>query len=283
MKNMNLNNKFFAALLVGAALFAASCTMYDNFDEDLVIAHIEKDSPKDELSSSSGEEKSSSSVAESSSSEKVESSSTEDVKSSSSEGCPESFVDERDDSEYKVVEIFDKTSKTSRCWFGKNLEYEQAGSVCFDKDDDNCLDYGRLYRGDQLNNTGKKAACPEGTHILSIEDLRHFVSAYSLSKDCKGDDIYSCTDGGLYMKEPREWENFNGNDMSGLAMLPGGSFDGTTFARLSESGVWWLQDENADGGFSGFELDDDHDDFVIGDITEEDLEDTYYSVRCVID
>lgn len=277
-------NKMIIALLALAAVFATSCTMYDDYDEDLVTAYIERHSPKEPVSSAVEESESSSSEEDvSSSSEEATSSSSEEVKSSSSEGCPETFDDERDDTEYKVVEIFDKTSKTSRCWFAKNLEYEQSGSKCYGDDEDNCLEYGRLYRGDQLNNKGKKGACPEGTHILSMDDLRHFVSANNLTKDCKGENIYSCSDGGKFMKDPYAWDSFDGTDMTGLAMLPGGSFDGDGFARMDESGIWWLKDEKSDGGFSGFELDDDHDDFVIMDITEDVLKDTYYSIRCVID
>ena len=130
----NMNNWFLTALLAGAAILATSCTIYNDFDEDVVSAYRAERSPAEQKSSSSEEVKSSSSEeVKSSSSEDVKSSSSEEAKSSSSseaassssEGCPESFVDERDGKKYAIEDVFDRTSKTSRCWFAKNLEYEQ--------------------------------------------------------------------------------------------------------------------------------------------------------------
>ena len=62
MRNLNLKmNVGLVAVLLGvAALFTTSCTMYDDFDEDLVEAYIAKHSPAEPESSSSVEESSSS-------------------------------------------------------------------------------------------------------------------------------------------------------------------------------------------------------------------------------
>lgn len=299
MKSLKMNNCFLAALLAGGALLATSCTIYDDFDESLVDAYIAKHSPAEPESSSSDEDKSSSSEEEkSSSSEEVLSSSSEEAKSSSSEkedsssseiasssseGCPETFEDERDGKVYDVIDVFDKKSRESRCWFAKNLEYEQDYSKCYENDEENCKKYGRLYSGDQLNNKGKSAACPEGTHIATLEDLRHFVSMTGL-KDCSVGKGVVCDDVALYMKNERGWEKSGARSRSSdLGMLPGGEYDGELFNGLDEYGYWWIADDSFDAGYGFMLLDDGSDEIRITGIDKEDLESTYYSIRCVID
>ncbi len=275
----------FAALLLGfAALFTTSCTIYDDFDEDLVDAYIAKHSPAEPESSESVEESSSSEETVSSSSEKVESSSSSEVESSSSEGCPESFVDDRDGKEYGIEEVYDRTSKESRCWFAKNLEYKQEYSVCYDDDDKMCKTYGRLYSGDQLKNKGKSAACPEGSHILTLDDLQHYVATAGLKKDCSVEKDGSCEGIALYMKYKQGWENSNTlSGLAELAMLPGGEFDDEQFGLIGENGFWWIADDSFDAGYGYIVLVDGFDYLMITDVDEEVLENTYYSVRCVLD
>ena len=85
----NMNNWFLTALLAGAAILATSCTIYNDFDEDVVSAYRAERSPAEQKSSSSEEVKSSSSEeVKSSSSEEAKSSSSSEAASSSSEGCP---------------------------------------------------------------------------------------------------------------------------------------------------------------------------------------------------
>ena len=301
MKSLKMNNCFFAALLAGGALLATSCTIYDDFDESLVDAYIAKHSPAEPESSSSDEDKSSSSEeekpssseevlsssseeAKSSSSEKEDSSSSENA-SSSSEGCPETFEDERDGTVYDVVDVFDRKSKTSRCWFAKNLEYNQDYSVCYDNDDMNCKTYGRLYSGDRLDNKGQKAACPEGTHIATLDDLQHFISMTGL-KDCSVEKDVVCDDAALYMKKKQGWEESGSRSgLFDLGMLPGGAYDGESdkFGESDKYGYWWVADDSFDAGYGFMLLDDFSDALTITDVTKEDLGSTFYSIRCVID
>ena len=274
MKNLKMNNRILAALLAGAAIFATSCTMYDDFDEDLVDEFVAKHSPAKIESSSSENVKSSSS--------EEEDSSSSEIASSSSEGCPETFEDERDGTVYGVVDIFDRNSKTSRCWFAENLVYKQEYSVCYDGEDKKCKTYGRLYSGDQLDNKGQKAACPEGTHIATLDDLKHFISMTGL-KDCSVEKGSTCEEAAIYMKNKQGWGDSGAlYGQSVLGMLPGGAYDDIRFNGLGEYGSWWVADDSFDAGFGFILLDDVAEVLTMTDVEQEDLESTYYSIRCVI-
>ena len=289
----NMNNWFLTALLAGAAILATSCTIYNDFDEDVVSAYRAERSPAEQKSSSSEEVKSSSSEeVKSSSSEDVKSSSSEEAKSSSSseaassssEGCPETFEDERDGTVYGVVDIFDRNSKTSRCWFAKNLEYAQKYSECYEGEAPNCKTYGRLYSGDQLNNKGKSAACPEGTHIVTLDDLQHFVSMTGLKKDCSVEKDGTCEGAAIYMKNKQGWGDSGAQyGQSVLGMLPGGSFVEDDYALIGENGYWWIADDSFDAGYGFIVLSTDSEVLTVTDVTGEDLKRTYYSIRCVLD
>jgi uncharacterized protein (TIGR02145 family) len=78
--------------------------------------------------------------------------------------CPvfESFVDNRDGQTYKVKEI------NGTRWFVENLNFViEENSMCYDREDDNCKSYGRLYTHDAA-----LTACPEGTHLATDDDWK---------------------------------------------------------------------------------------------------------------
>lgn len=78
--------------------------------------------------------------------------------------CPvfETFVDNRDGKTYKVKDIDGKG------WFVQNLDFAmEEGSICYDKDDENCNAYGRLY-----TQAAAKAACPDETHLATDEEWK---------------------------------------------------------------------------------------------------------------
>ena len=78
--------------------------------------------------------------------------------------CPvfEEFTDPRDSKKYLVREIGGKK------WFVQNLNFEMKGSSnCYDRDEDNCKMYGRLY-----TQGAAVVACPEGTHLSTDEDWK---------------------------------------------------------------------------------------------------------------
>ncbi len=78
--------------------------------------------------------------------------------------CPvfESFTDPRDNQVYKVKDI------NGVKWFVQNLNYAmEEGSMCYDRDDENCNAYGRLY-----TQAAAKTACPEGSRLATDEDWK---------------------------------------------------------------------------------------------------------------
>lgn len=78
--------------------------------------------------------------------------------------CPvfETFVDNRDGKTYKVKEIGGKY------WFVQNINFEmEEGSMCYDREEENCNVYGRLY-----TQAAAKAACPDETHMATDEEWK---------------------------------------------------------------------------------------------------------------
>ncbi|MBQ9224744.1 MAG: hypothetical protein IJ177_00945 [Fibrobacter sp.] len=78
--------------------------------------------------------------------------------------CPvfEIFEDGRDGQKYKVKEI------NGTRWFVQNLNFAvEEKSMCYDREDDNCKTYGRLY-----THEAALAACPEGTHLATDDDWK---------------------------------------------------------------------------------------------------------------
>lgn len=78
--------------------------------------------------------------------------------------CPvfETFVDSRDNKSYKVKEI------NGVNWFVENLDFVmEEGSMCYDRDDENCKAYGRLY-----TQQAAMTACPEGSRLATDEDWK---------------------------------------------------------------------------------------------------------------
>ena len=78
--------------------------------------------------------------------------------------CPvfESFDDSRDGQTYKVKEI------NGTRWFVENLNFViEDNSMCYDREDENCKTYGRLYTQEAA-----LTACPEGTHLATDDDWK---------------------------------------------------------------------------------------------------------------
>ena len=136
------------------------------------------------------------------------------------------FRDIRDGQVYKIVTIGDQV------WIAKNLNYEMAGSYCYNNNASNCMRYGRLYTWNAAMN-----ACPDGWHLPTYDELVSLIdyaSGQSLaggvlkSKDC--------------WKRCRQCDI--ADDMYGFSALPTGVMneDGS-FDKIFEYGFLWSATE----------------------------------------
>jgi uncharacterized protein (TIGR02145 family) len=83
----------------------------------------------------------------------------------------DTISDRRDGYRYPVVAI------GGLRWFAENLRYRTADSRCYENDEANCEDHGRLYR---LSDALK--ACPAGWRVPSEEDWRALERSLGLSE-----------------------------------------------------------------------------------------------------
>ena len=74
---------------------------------------------------------------------------------------PDTITDSRDGYRYPVVAIGDLR------WLAENLRFRTADSRCYENDEANCEDHGRLYRLDDA-----LKACPAGWRVPSEADWR---------------------------------------------------------------------------------------------------------------
>jgi uncharacterized protein (TIGR02145 family)/uncharacterized repeat protein (TIGR02543 family) len=116
----------------------------------------------------------------------------------------------------------------SQKWMAENLDYDVAGSKCYDNDPANCEKYGRLY-----NWNDAMSACPTGWHLpLDADWTKLFVYV-------GGSGI-----AGKKLKSTTGWYSNYGTDEYGFSALPGGNglyFGGSTytFSSVGTSGSWW--------------------------------------------
>lgn len=85
-------------------------------------------------------------------------------------GAQETFTDARDGYAYRVVAI------GGTRWLAENLRYRTADSRCYEGDEANCADHGRLYRLPDA-----ERACPAGWRLPSEEDWRRLELALGMS------------------------------------------------------------------------------------------------------
>jgi uncharacterized protein (TIGR02145 family) len=83
----------------------------------------------------------------------------------------DTISDPRDGHRYPVVTI------GGLRWFAENLRYKTADSRCYERDEANCEDHGRLYR---VNDALK--ACPAGWRVPSEQDWRALERSLGMSE-----------------------------------------------------------------------------------------------------
>ncbi|MDR1811643.1 MAG: hypothetical protein LBQ87_02345 [Candidatus Fibromonas sp.] len=164
-----------------------------------------------------------------------------------------SFTDSRDGKKYATIKIGSQT------WMAENLNYNANGSKCYDNDESNCQEYGRLYNW----NTALKA-CPSGWHLPSESEWE------ALDRAVGGEKM-----AGKKLKANSGW---NGTDEFGFSALPGGNGDsGGSFFNVGSGGVWWSASEYNSNSAYGRSMNDNYD-RAYWDIN---YKTRLYSVRCV--
>ena len=83
----------------------------------------------------------------------------------------DTITDPRDNHRYPVVAIGDLR------WFAENLRFRTADSRCYENDEANCEDHGRLYRLDDA-----LKACPAGWRVPSEEDWRRLERSLGMGE-----------------------------------------------------------------------------------------------------
>jgi Fibrobacter succinogenes major domain (Fib_succ_major). len=145
-------------------------------------------------------------------------------------GCSEEksandlLKDMRDGKTYRTVQI------GNQVWMASNLNYKARKSFCYEKQNENCLRYGRLYTwasavGKSEHQCGKGASCslpsgniqgicPNGWHLPSLEEWQILFKAVGgQSKAAKA------------LKTTRDWyEGCDGTDAYGFSAKPTGFF-----------------------------------------------------------
>ena len=245
--------------------------------------------------SSSSSAKSSSSEESSSSVQDANSSSSEKSSSSSSIGCiyGEPIHDTRDEKDYKTVKIGNQE------WMAENLNYNytkgktgSSRSVCFNKENDNCDEYGQLYPwtvaidsifldsaygikcGFNEKNCSLpskwKGVCPEGWHIPTRAEWDTLTSSVGgMGKAPK------------MLKSTEKWigekEDTKGIDAVCFSAKPAGNRQSYEFYSLGENTRYWTADFYKPDAAYRISMSSKTNDYTVAyDVTY-----NAYSVRCI--
>jgi len=192
--------------------------------------------------SSSSVVRSSSSISQSSSSVVRSSSSISQSSSSisSSSGCTAAnnnsteYCSNGTMKEYGFVTYEGQTYKTveigKQIWMAENLNYNAPGSKCYNNQESNCYEYGKLY-----NFATAMEICPPSWHLPTDAD---WDKLYRYVDGTNGTGSpYSSSTAGKYLKAI----SGNSTDIYGFTALLGGTDDpGGNSCSVGSCGSWWV-------------------------------------------
>lgn len=136
--------------------------------------------------------------------------------------CPvfETFVDSRDNKSYKIKEI------NGVKWFVENMDFAiEEGSMCYDRDEENCKAYGRLYM-----QQAALVACPDGARLATDEDWK-MLEVYAGGASEAGAKLRS-----------------NGSDDYAFTALFGGYANKSGISTVMGEGAYFWTEKVADDG-----------------------------------
>jgi len=159
--------------------------------------------------------------------------------------------------EYDSITYQGKTYKTvkigAQIWMAENLNYEVAGSICYNDSIAYCVKYGRLYNWATAMNLNSdcnynecenkihskyQGICPDGWHIPNKADWLTLVN-FAGGEETAGNKL----------KVTSGWSiGGNGTDEYGFSALPGGQayYDDGRFEGIGFLSGWWCSSEYDD-------------------------------------
>ncbi|MBL6962352.1 MAG: fibrobacter succinogenes major paralogous domain-containing protein [Bacteroidetes bacterium] len=132
----------------------------------------------------------------------------------------QNLKDSRDGNTYKTVKIGNQE------WMAENLNYNVAGSYCFEDDKANCKTYGRLYTWQAA-----MKSCPEGWKIPSKDDFLALIS-HCGGKEAAGAKL---TDGGSTGFNAKFTGDYTGDDEFYFGLGENTSFWSSTKANVEDA------------------------------------------------
>lgn len=130
------------------------------------------------------------------------------------------FTDPRDGRQYRQIDIGNQT------WLAENLQFNAPGSLCYDGQNANCTDFGRLYTWESA-----RTACPTGWRLPTDAEWAQLISTVGSAPGGK-------------LKSREFWNNPNTGATNAFCFsaLPGGyrtSGTGAAFINKNFFGYWW--------------------------------------------
>jgi uncharacterized protein (TIGR02145 family) len=171
-------------------------------------------------------------------------------------------------------------------WMAENLNYDVAGSKCYNDEPSNCATYGRLYNwstamglpsscnstscASQIN-AKHRGICPSGWHIPSDAEWTTLTD-------------YVGSNAGTKLKATSGWNSYSGvpagTDVYSFFALPGGSGSSYgSFYSVGDRGLWWSASEDSSGYAYGRYMDYDSEGVYYNYYDKSGL----FSVRCLQD
>lgn len=141
------------------------------------------------------------------------------------------MTDSRDSRSYKTLKV------GKQLWFAENLNYASANSWCYNNQDQNCDEFGRLYAWSDISN-----ACPTGWRVPSVSDFWTYTQ-HPLSPLVTSTESWQDAQTSYYSSAyPR---------IDGLEIKAAGMKNASgSYEYMNRVGGMWLSDESSGYGYA---------------------------------